>query len=305
MLNSLSSSTLKQYDSSFKLWWLFCRQNNIDFYQASVPFVLKFLTDRFEAGASYGTVNCTRSALSLIIGPRIGEDDRIKRFIKGVFRLKPPAPKYNVTWDPAIVLNYLKGLYPNEVISLEKLTHKLVTLLALTTGHRVQTLSLIKIKNIQFTDEGVQIFIPDLIKTSGKNTKQPLLYLKSFDSKVEICPVTTLNCYIKRTEPIRNSDASHKLFITHKKPYHEASQQTISRWIKQVLGEAGVNVSIFTAHSTRHASTSAASRSGVSIDLIQKTAGWSQNSACFARHYNRPTVQEPTQFCQNICNMVD
>ncbi|XP_047992316.1 uncharacterized protein LOC125231019 isoform X1 [Leguminivora glycinivorella] len=301
MLNSLSNNTLKQYDTSFKQWWLFCKQNKIDFYQASIPFVLKFLTERFENGASYGTINSTRSALSLLIGPRIGNDDRIKRFVKGVFRLKPPTPKYNITWDPSIVLNYLKGLYPNEVISLEQLTHKVVMLLALTTGHRVQTLSLIKINNIQFTHEGVQIFIPDLIKTSGKNSKQPLLNLKIFSNKIEVCPVTTLNSYIKRTQSIRDTNS---LLITHKKPHHAVSTQTISRWIKNVLKEAGIDVNIFTAHSTRHASTSAASRSGISIDIIQKTAGWSENSICFAKHYNRPISSEPDQFCSTICNLI-
>ncbi|XP_063380718.1 uncharacterized protein LOC134667304 [Cydia fagiglandana] len=301
MLNSLSNNTLKQYDTSFKQWWLFCEHHKIDVYQASVPFVLQFLTERFDSGASYGTINSSRSALSLLIGPRIGSDDRIKRFVKGVFRLKPPTPKYNITWDPGVVLNYIKGLYPNEAISLEQLTHKVVTLLALTTGHRVQTLSLVKINNIQFNHDSVQIFIPDLIKTSGKNSKQPLLYLKKFNNKIEICPVTTLQSYIKRTQHVRNTN---NLFITHKKPHHAVSTQTISRWIKNVLREAGIDVTIFTAHSTRHASTSAASRSGISIDVIQKTAGWSQNSICFAKHYNRPITLEPTEFSNTICNLV-
>lgn len=299
MLNSLSNNTLKQYDTSFKQWWLFSERHKIDDYQASVPFVLKFLTERFESGASYGTINSTRSALSLLIGPRIGSDDRIKRFVKGVFRLKPPTPKYNITWDPGVVLNYIKGWYPNEVISLEQLTHKVVMLLALTTGHRVQTLSLVKINNIQFTYDSVQIFIPDLIKTSGKNSKQPLLYLRKFSNKIEICPVTTLNSYIKRTQHIRNT-----LFISHKKPHHAVSTQTISRWIKNVLREAGIDVTIFTAHSTRHASTSAASRSGISIDIIQKSAGWSQNSLCFAKYYNRPISLESAQFSNTLCNLI-
>ena len=38
-----------------------------------------------------------------------------------------------------------------------------------------------------------------------------------------------------------------------------------------------VDTSVFTAHSTRHASTSAAKRRGVDLDLIRKTAGWTKN----------------------------
>lgn len=136
------------------------------------------MSESFESGASYGTINTTRSALSLLISSKIGSDERIKRFMRGVYRTKPPAPKYNFTWDPGVVLIYLASLYPNEDISLDKLTKKVVTILALTTGHRVQTLSLINIKNIKITNDGIQIYIPDIIKTSKTGSLQPLLHLK-------------------------------------------------------------------------------------------------------------------------------
>lgn len=28
------------------------------------------------------------------------DDDRVKCFMKGVFKLRPTKPKYSVTWDP-------------------------------------------------------------------------------------------------------------------------------------------------------------------------------------------------------------
>lgn len=172
MINSISNNTMKQYDSSIKRWWCFCILNKINPYEASVPFILQFLNECFQNGASYGTLNTTRSALSLLMGPRIGSDDRLKRFMKGVFRSKPPLPKYNVTWDPAVVLEYLAGLYPNDDLSLEMLTKKLATLLALTSGHRVQTLSMIKVHRIRFENDGVLIHIPDIIKTSRIRSSQ-------------------------------------------------------------------------------------------------------------------------------------
>lgn len=294
---------MKQYDSPLKSWWLFCKKYNIDTYEASIPYILKFLSESFESGASYGTINTTRSALSLLISPKIGSDERIKRFMRGVYRTKPPAPKYNLTWDPGVVLTYLANLYPNEDISLEKITKKVVTILALTTGHRVQTLSLINIKNIKIMSDKIQIYIPDIIKTSKTGHLQPLLHLKTFESRIEICPVLTVKCYINRTKPLRSS--TDNLILTFKKPHHKASTQTISRWIKTTLHESGIDVNSLTAHSTRHASTSAAKRSGISIDQIQRTAGWSQNSATFARHYNRPVIQDPTVFSDVICNTVN
>ncbi|CAK1595681.1 unnamed protein product [Parnassius mnemosyne] len=300
MLNSLSGNTMKQYDSTLRLWWEYCRTLDIDPYQASVPFILKFLSERFDAGASYGTLNAARSALSLLIGPKVGCDDRLKRFFKGVFRLKPPKPKYNVTWDPGLVLDYLALQYPNESIDIELLTKKLVTILALTTGHRVQTLSHIKLQNIKINSSGVQIKIPDLIKTSNKNILQPILHLKIYTCKLEICPVNTLKSYIRRTEQFRHN--TEQLLLTIKKPYRAASSQTLSRWIKSTLSKAGIDMSIFTAHSTRHAATSAANRAGLSMDLIRKTAGWSKNSETFARFYNRPLSEDPLLFRSTVCN---
>lgn len=126
MLNSLSINTMKQYDSPLKLWWQFCQEHSIDTYEASIPYVLNFLSRCYENGASYGTINTTRSALSLLMEPKIGSDDRIKRFTRGIFRSRLPMPKYDITWDPTMVLNHLSGYYPNEDVTLENLTKTLV-----------------------------------------------------------------------------------------------------------------------------------------------------------------------------------
>lgn len=89
-----------------------------------------------------------------------------------------------------------------------------------------------------------------------------------------------------------------KLILTFKKPFKSASSQTIGRWIKQVLSESGIDTSVFSAHSTRHASTSAAQQAGVSADIIRRFAGWSDQSQVFANFYKRPIVQ-------NNANLID
>ena len=71
------------------------------------------------------------------------------------------------------------------------------------------------------------------------------------------------------------------------KPHKEVSKATISRWIKCLLSEAGIDTDIFSAHSTRAASSSAAKASHVPINDILKTAGWSSERT-FAKHYCVP-----------------
>lgn len=149
MLASLAPNSMKQYDVYLKKWWYFCQSNSVNIYEATVPTIIYFLTQFFNEGYQYGTLNSCKSALSLILNPELANDDSIKRFLKGVFRLKPPKPKYDVTWDGNLVLDKLSLWHPNEELTLDKLTNKTITLLALSTAQRVQTLSKIKVINIQ------------------------------------------------------------------------------------------------------------------------------------------------------------
>lgn len=247
---------------------------------------MSFLTVAYNDGAQYGTLNSYRSALALIIKEKISENADLKRFFKGVYRSRPPRPKYNETWDTSVVLNHIEKWYPNENLSLEKISKKLVTLLALVTAHRVQTISKIKICNINRCPSEIKIKIPDLIKTSRAGATQPLLVLPFFEEKPQICPGKTMLAYLEITEPLRNN--ADDLFISFKKPHKPVGAQTLSKWIKNTLGQCGIDTSTFTAHSTRHAATSAAQRLGVSVDQIMNTAGWSPGSHTFAKFYNRP-----------------
>ena len=65
-------------------------------------------------------------------------------------------------------------------------------LLALSTGHRLQTFSLLKRSNIIKTRSGIAIKVPDLIKTSGPGKPQPLLELPYLKEKPNICVASTL-----------------------------------------------------------------------------------------------------------------
>lgn len=299
ILASLSGSTKSQYNSSFKLWWGYCGTKRIDPYDIKVYDLLDFLADCLQKGCSYGSLNNHRSALSLISRNKVGQDERVKRFFKGAFKIKPSFPKYDCTWNPNVVLDYLANLYPNNSLSLEQLTKKLVVLLALSTGQRCQTLSLIRISNIKISSERIIINITDIIKTSGIGRVQPRLDLPFFIQRPCVCPADTLVSYIAMTSTDRSSH-DDRLILTIKKPYHPASSQTLGRWIKQMLASSGIDTTVFSAHSTRHAATSAAQRAGVSVDVIRKTAGWSDHSATFANFYNRPLINDDSNFANSI-----
>lgn len=302
MLTSISNSTMKQYEVTYRLWWNYCSKNNIiDFFNPPVESVITFLVEIFQNGASYGSINSHRSALSLLLIYKIGSNECIKRILKGMYKQRPTRPKYTNIWDPQIVLNHVSSWYPNRTLSLEKLTKKVSILLALCTAHRVQTLSLLKVSNISRSQSGLKILVSDVVKTSAAGREQPVLLLPYYLDNVQICPATTIDDYLINTADLR-TDGMDNLLLTFRKPNRKATSQTISRWIRQVLSESGIDLGVFGAHSTRHASTSAAASAGIDINTIRRTAGWTSTSSTFMRFYNRP-LQDEGSFARAACAM--
>lgn len=287
MMASIQEKTLRQYEKPLRLWWEFCTNKGLSpLRDTSAKWVTDFLVTPEVKKLSRSSLNTYRSAISMLSLNDLGKDAGLSRFFQGISSMKPQKPKYENIWDPGPVIQALGKQYPNKDLSLEELTKKLIMLLALSTAQRVQTLSKISIDNIIKVKEGYNIQVPDRIKTSGLNRPQPLLILEKFKRQPQVCVATTLEDYLEKTSKIRGH--AKKLFITIKKPHHEASTETLSRWICDVLKNTGIDICVFTAHSTRHAATSAAARNGVNIESIRRAALWTKKSSAFARFYNRP-----------------
>ncbi|KAJ8914088.1 hypothetical protein NQ315_014284 [Exocentrus adspersus] len=190
---------------------LLLRKQSIPF-GAPVDQVLTFLQDRLEKGKhKYGSFNAHRSALPLIIKENIRDSIIVKRFMKGIARSRPAAPRYSCTWDPNIVLEYFRTSSDD---SLKSVSLKLVTLLALATGERLQTISLIKLSATKRQEKGLRIFIEDPIKSLGVNSLQPCLEIPNFLENPNLCVATILERYIEMTSDHRNGN--DKLFLTYK-----------------------------------------------------------------------------------------
>ncbi|KAL7307958.1 hypothetical protein TKK_0000049 [Trichogramma kaykai] len=296
LMASLATSTIKQYSSGLIDWWRFCKAKRDDPFDASNNIILQFLTKKFDAGASYGTINTIRSAISLISARDLSNDATISRFVKGVFRLRPQKAKYSSSWDPEVVLSYIEKM--TEPLSFQELSEKTLVSLALCTAHRSQTFALIDINNISNLGTELQIKIPDLIKTSKPGAMQPNLILPFFKERPKLCAASSILKYIEVSKSLREDRS--RLFISTRKPYKDIGSQTISRWIKSMLNKAGIDTSRFTGHSTRHVSASTANRNGIDIRTIKLTAGWSEKSTVFARFYNQPVERSNGEFAASI-----
>ena len=245
---------------------------------------LEFLLTLFKKGLSYSALNTSRSSLSCIFDePAIGENPKITRFMRSVFLKRPPKPRYTEMWDVSKVLKFLEKWSPSKDLSLKNLTLKVVTLCALLTGQRCQTLHSFKINECQISPTKATFYISDILKHDSPHFKQAPIVLPSYPEDKRLCIVTYIKKYIERTKPFRTSS---QLFISFTKPHKPVCRNTVSRWIKCTLQKAGINTSIYKTHSTRSASTSAVQRD-VDITTILKTAGW-RNSSTFAKYYMKP-----------------
>ena len=264
--------------------------------------VVEFLSAQFKLGFQYSTINTYRSALSATLphidGHPVGQHPLVCKLLQGIFNERPPMPRYQNTWDVGVVVQYLKSLSPSEEQSLQALSKKLVTLLALANASRASDIYALDLQYHQFSQEGVLFHIPTLTKTRRSGPPKTI-FISIFEEDLSICPVNTLKVYLDKTKQIRMQEENGRLplLISIRKPHKAVSSATISRWMKQVLTEAGIRTEIFKAHSVRAASSSAATTKGVSMVDIMQTAGWSRPST-FEKFYYKPIEQ--TKFTEAV-----
>lgn len=230
-LASLTESTIAQYAKPLRLWWYFCKEKQVNCFSPPVSSALEFLSSSLSNIGSYSTLNTYRAAISLLSSDEIGSHPLVRRFFRGVAALKPQGLRYEFIWDPSPVITHLASLYLHEDLSLERISRKLVTLLALTTAQRMQTLAAIQLSNVVFADSLI-IKIPTRLRTSGIGKPQPLLVFRPFVEQPELCVYSLTKFYLELTQKLRHKN-SDLFFITFRSPHNAVSSQTLGCWLRQ------------------------------------------------------------------------
>ena len=111
--------------------------------------------------------------------------------------------------------------------------------------------------------------------------------------------IATLNEHVKRTYQ-RHADKRRSLsLLSFIQPYGEVSSSTISRWTKEALKLAEIDVSVFKGHSTIAASSSKASKAGYSQADILARGSWSSSST-WQRFYNKQIMNENGRYQKTV-----
>jgi len=226
ILNSWRGTNQKQYQVYLKKWYSFCSKRGFDPCSVSSVKALDFLAELFEQGLGYSALNTARSALSQVLPPQagvpFGELPLTKQFMKGVFQEKPSLPRYTVTWDPVLLLSFLRRQSPNGKLDLKMLTLKTVTLLTLLSAQRVQTVHFFDIRNMSITDSIVKVSIGDKLKQTRPGYHLHELEFPAYSPDQQLCPVSVVKEYLSRTKPLRGEITT--LFISFVRPYRSVSK---------------------------------------------------------------------------------
>ena len=264
--------------------------------------ILDFLANQFDKGKKYRTLNSYRSAISMthlpVDGIVVGKHPLVTRFMKGVFNMRPPEPKYGHIWDVGCVLDYLESLGGNCDLSLKQLSAKLVVLLALANASRASEIHALDMRFMSRKNGQVTFSFHQLTKTSRPGKTKSVHYFP-LNQGEHLCPVKTLDEYIQRTEVTRKENPSKsQLILSVVKPFNPVTKATIARWVKSLIQEAGVNHQ-FGAHSIRSAASTAACMSGMSLQDIIQIADWSSDNI-FKAFYYKPVHPKPISLLNAI-----
>ena len=262
---------------------------------------LKFLDYLFRQGASYSKLSIARSAISLLIdtgnSDSFGKQAIVKRYMKGVFELNPVFPRYNLTWNITNLFNYFRNMPHQRTLPFSLLGKKLALLIALLAGgQRCQTIHAINVLHIKVLSDRCIIPIYQTLKHTRVGTHLHPLEFRVYLSEEKLCVVDNLKWYLHKTMVLRTHP---ELFIGTIKPHSPVTRDTISRWCRSLMKQAGIDITKYTTHSSRSAASSFAKEKGVPLKNIIGACGWSREST-FVRFYDKQIDRSEVTIAEDL-----
>jgi hypothetical protein len=224
------------------------------------------------------------STLGMLDGFDLGKHPLVVKLMRGAYNKKPPSPKHSNFWEVDIVIEFLISLEPNRNLPFKSLSMKLAILLALSSLCRVSELASIDRYSVVFVNNQAK-FSLQRPRKSQRNSSLQVITLEKLLPLPLACPVETLKD-LTASDQLRQGEKAKSLFIGLRPPHSSVGASSVARWLKFILNDAGVDKSIYSAHSTRGASASNAVNSGVPTEAILAAGNWNSEST-FTRFYRR------------------
>ena len=134
-------------------------------------------------------------------------------------------------------------------------------------ARRKQALFTINIENIIFADNKVILLPNKTLKHTDPNRPLETFTYHKYEAEEKLCIVNCLQSYLEKLNHLVNSEV-RELLITYGKPHKPVSGDSVGRWIKYELTNAGVDATVFKPHGCRSASVSKAKVNDVPRSVI-------------------------------------
>ena len=198
----------------------------------------------------------------------------------------------------------------NEALSIKNLRLKAIALLSLTImlrpsdiAPKAQTYDPITkmISKVTFTTDSVHFETDGSAKITLMGIKNDLqrtgfVVKVPAHSDMILDPVSTLKCYIRRTEQQRPTN-ENPVFLTLNPPFRAISATTVASVLESAIKQAQLDPKFFSAKSFRPTGATVAIETGCNPDIVMKMGRWKTPSV-FYDHYVHANT--PASFTDDI-----
>ena len=289
-LNNIKSSkslnTIRAYKSDFKDFSNFCKKNNFKSLPAD-PKIVSFYITHLSSISKVSTLKRRLASISVV--------HKIKGFyidikhpliIENFMGIQRKLGVFQKSKKP-ILINELKEIIKTiestEKNEIKKIRNKALILVGFAGGFRRSELVNIKLDDLEFTKEGLKIFIQrSKTDQSGEGMTKAIPYFKDKN----FCPVVSIKNWI---EIIKNKTNSLIFDI---------SDKMVAVLIKKYLQKAGFDNTKYSGHSLRSGFATVAADHGADEKSIMNMPG--HKSSTMVRRY----IKETNLFKNNPLNKI-
>ncbi|MDR6290849.1 integrase [Inquilinus ginsengisoli] len=293
---SLSANTRRAYATAWRLWSEWCLGFGLDPAQADASWLVLHLTALTE-NRSVSTIELRRSAV-LTIRRRLGRplhlDDAnlgeasFDAFLKGVRRTlgARPVRKAALLEENLRAAMFLLPADPGQE-RLRQLRNRALLLIGFAGGFRRSELSGFDLRDAALSADGLVLFV-----ASSKNDQErhgAEVAIRAVPG-APLCAVTALRAWLQA-----RGDTPGALFSRVDRGGHltlgldgrlpPIDPKTLARLVKRVVGQSGLDMDEFSAHSLRAGMMTAADRKKVPLEQAMQHGRW--KDAATARGYRR------------------
>lgn len=289
-LNNIKSSkslnTIRAYKSDFKDFSNFCKKNNFKTLPAD-PKIVSFYITHLSSNSKVSTLKRRLASISVIHKVKgFYIDIKHPLIIENLMGIQRKLGVFQKSKKP-ILINELKEIIKTiettEKNEIKKIRNKALILIGFAGGFRRSELVNLKLDDLEFTKEGLKIFIQrSKTDQSGEGMTKAITYFKDKN----FCPVTSIKNWIAIIKNKKNSlifDISDKL---------------VAVLIKKYLQKAGFDNTKYSGHSLRSGFATVAADHGADEKSIMNMTG--HKSSSMVRRY----IKETNLFKNNPLNKI-